>query len=51
MNELSIEEQRVQSIEQSPYCIKQWENGTLSQQMFAMAAKIMAGMEVMTNAI
>ncbi|AFV22766.1 hypothetical protein Mpsy_0555 [Methanolobus psychrophilus R15] len=45
MNELSIEEQRVQPI-------KQWENGTPpSQQMFAMAARIIAGMEVMTNAI
>lgn len=51
MNQLPIEEQARQFIEQKPYRIEQWENGTPSQQMLARAAKIMAGMEVMTNAI
>ena len=45
MNENTVEEQVRRFIEEKPYRIEQWENGTPSQQMLARAAKIMAGME------
>lgn len=45
MNEHTVEEQVRRFMEEKPYRIEQWENGTPSQQMLARAAKIMAGME------
>ncbi|WP_406660920.1 hypothetical protein V7O66_13935 [Methanolobus sp. ZRKC3] len=44
-DELSPEERATQFIQEKPYRIEQWENGTPSQQMLARAAKKIAGVD------